>query len=189
MTPKSKHVNKKGADLSQKQEVFIREYLVDGNGARAAEAAGYGKRSAAVTASRLLRNVKVREKLGGLTSKCLEKLEITAEKVLQGLAELAFFDPRKMFNEDGSMKKITDMDDATVHALAGMDVEKLFKHFGKGQAEEVGTITKVRLADRGLNLERLGRHFKLFTDKFEVTDGAAILARIQKGRERAAKSA
>lgn len=108
-------------------------------------------------------------------------------KVLNGLAELAFFDPRKMFNPDGSMKKITDMDEATVHALSGMDVEKLFKHFGKGQAEEVGTITKVRLADRGLNLERLGRHFKLFTDKIEVKDAGEIIRRLHEGRARVAE--
>jgi phage terminase small subunit len=186
MAPKSKDINKKGADLSQKQEVFIREYLIDGNGARAAEAAGYGKNSAAVTASRLLRNAKVREKLGGLTSEHLEKLEITAEKVLQGLAELAYFDPRKMYNQDGTFKKIHEMDEATVHALTGADVEKLFKHFGKGQAEEIGTITKVRYADRGLNLERLGRHLKLFTDKFELNDAQAIVAKLQQGRARVA---
>ena len=78
------------------------------------------------------------------------------------------------------------MDDQTVHALAGMDVEKLFKHFGKGQAEEVGTITKVRLADRGLNLERLGRHFKLFTDKVQITGDEEILKALDEGRKRAA---
>lgn len=175
---------KKAKDLTPKEQVFVREFLAHGNATKAAIAAGYSAATASVTGSKLLRKPKVAAELANLRGKLLSKLEISAERVLQGLAELAFFDPRKMFNLDGSMKKITDMDDATVHALAGMDVEKLFKHFGKGQAEEVGTITKVRLADRGLNLERLGRHFKLFTDKLELGDPQAIVRKLQEGRGR-----
>ena len=187
MTPKSDNLNTSSANLNQKMQFFVREYLVDGNATRAAVRAGYPRKSASACGSRLLRNVKVQQKLDELRTKQFEKLEIDAMKVLNGLAELAFFDPRKMFNPDGSMKKITDMDEATVHALSGMDVEKLFKHFGKGQAEEVGTITKVRLADRGLNLERLGRHFKLFTDKIEVKDAGEIIRRLHEGRARVAE--
>lgn len=178
---------KKYPGLSPKEQLFIGEVLAHGNATRAAIAAGYSVPSASVTGSKLLRKAKVAAELDKRRGKLFDKLELTAERVLQGLAELAFFDPRKMFEDDGSMKKITAMDDETVHALAGMDVEKLFKHFGKGQAEEVGTITKVRLADRGLNLERLGRHFKLFTDKFEVSDSAGIIAALKEGRERVAR--
>lgn len=180
---------KKAKNLTPKEEIFVRQFLATGNATKSAITAGYSAATAGVTGSKLLKKAKVAAELANLREKLLSKLEITAEKVLEGLGELAFFDPRKMFNPDGSMKKVTEMDDATVHALAGMDVEKLFKHFGKGQAEEVGTITKVRLADRGLNLERLGRHFKLFTDKLEVNDAAGILARLKKGRERVAKTA
>jgi len=177
---------KKAKDLTPKEQVFVREFLAHGNATRAAIAAGYSAPTAGVTGSKLLKKAKVSTELANLRQKLLSKLEITAERVLQGLAELAFFDPRKMFNADGSMKNLTEMDDITVHALAGMDVEKLFKHFGKGQAEEVGTITKVRLADRGLNLERLGRHFKLFTDKLEMNDAQEIVRKLQQGRARVA---
>lgn len=178
---------KKPKDLTPKEQIFVREFLAHGNGTKAAIAAGYSAATASVTASKLLRKAKVSAELANLRKKLLDKLEISAERVLQGLAELAFFDPRKMFNADGSMKRVTELDDQTVRALAGMDVEKLFKHFGKGQAEEVGTITKIRLADRGLNLERLGRHFKLFTDKLEVNDPNAIIERLRAGRARVAK--
>lgn len=173
-------------DLTLKEHIFVREFLKHGNATRAVITAGYAARSASVTGSKLLKKPRIQAELAKLRDKIFEKLEISAEKVLHGLAELAFFDTRKMFNADGSMKKVIEMDDATVHALAGMDVEKLFKHFGKGQAEEVGTITKVRLADRGLNLERLGRHFKLFTDKLEVQDAEGIIAKLKAGRARVA---
>ncbi len=190
---------RKPANLTPKEQIFIREFLAGGNATKAAIAAGYSAKTASVTGSKMLRKPKIAEELANLRKKLLDKLELSGERVLQGLAELAFFDPRKFFYPPGAkapdgtalagMKPITELDDQTVHALTGMDVEKLFKHFGKGNAEEIGTITKIRLADRGLNLERLGRHFKLFTDKLEVTDGSAILARLQRGRERAAQRA
>lgn len=186
MADKSTKVNNKGGDLNQKQEIFVREYLVDGNGARAAKAAGYGKNSAAAAASRLLTNVNIQKKLSALTSNRLEKLDISAERVLQGIAQVAFFDVRKFFNADGSLKAVADLDERTAFALKGLDVEKLFHHFGKGQAEEKGTITKVRFADRLEALEMLGRNLKLFTDKLEITDAQAIVERLQQGRARVA---
>lgn len=193
---------KKAKGLTPKEEIFVREFLASGNATKAAIAAGYSPASAGVTGSKLLKKAKVSAELTNLRKKLLDKLEISAEKVLQGLAELAFFDPRKLFeqeirkSEDGKstetrdvLKSITDLDDVTVRALQGFEIEKLFRHFGKGQAEEAGTVTKIKFADRGLNLERLGRHFKLFTDKLEVSDAAGILARLKKGRERVAKNA
>jgi len=106
--------------------------------------------------------------------------------VLQGIAELAFFDMRKFFTAGGNLIPIHDLDEQTARALKGCEVEKLFKHFGKGQAEESGTITKIRVADRLEALELLGRHLKLFTDKIEITDHQAIVDKLQQGRARVA---
>lgn len=191
---------RKSSPLSLKEQVFVREFLKDGNGTRAAIAAGYSAKSASVTGSKLQRKAKVAAELAKLREKLLAKHEISAEKVLQALADVAFFDPRKFFEQgvvvmtDGTkvfterLRLVSELDDVTVKALKGCDVEKLFKHFGKGQAEESGTITKIRFADRLEALELLGRHLKLFTDKLEVTDPAGILARLKAGRERAAKA-
>lgn len=177
-------MTKKSANLNPKEQVFVRELIAHGNGTKAAIAAGWSAKTAAVTSSKLLRKPNIQQELANLRGKLLSKLEITAERVLHGLAELAFFDPRKMFNEDGSLKRITELDATTVAALSGFNIEKLFQHFGKGLSAEVGTVTKIRFADRGLNLERLGRHFKLFTDKVEVADADAIIAKLKAGRAR-----
>jgi phage terminase small subunit len=175
----------KKRDLTPKEQIFVREYLLDGNGTRAAIAAGYSSKTAAVTASKLLRKAKVAETLANLNQKRCETLEISAERVLQGIAQLAFYDNRKFFNEDGSLKRVIELSDDIAPALSGIEVEKLFKHFGKGQAEEIGTITKIKLADRGLNLERLGRHLKLFTERIEVEH--SLSERFQKAMEEAEK--
>jgi len=178
---------KKAKDLTLKEQIFVREFLATGNATKAAVVAGYSAATASVTGSKLLRKAKVSAELAKLREKLFSKLEISAEKVLQGIAELAFFDIRKFFTPGGNLVPIHELDDQTARALKGCDVEKLFKHFGKGQAEESGTITKIRTADRLEALELLGRHLKLFTDKIEVNDAQAIVQRLREGRARVAE--
>src|SRR5689334_22685275 len=66
-----------------KRALFVREYLIDRNGTRAAIAAGYAPKSASVTSCRLLRNAKVQAEVAELTEDRLERLELTADTVLQ----------------------------------------------------------------------------------------------------------
>ena len=81
-----------------------------------------------------------------------------------------------------------ELDHDTQAALCAIEVEKLYEHLGKGQAKEKGTLTKIKLADRGLNLERLGRHFKLFTNKVPGNGLEGLAEKLQKARQRAQKS-
>jgi len=141
--------------LNPKQALFIAEYLVDGNATRAAIAAGFSAATASATGARLLRRPRIAAALADRREQLAKKLEISAENVLHGLAKLAFYDIRDLFDDKGKLKAITELDDVARAAIAGIDVQ------GKR------TITKIKLADRGQNLERLGRYFKLFTDRME----------------------
>ena len=170
--------------LTRKQELFCAEYAIDGNGTRAAISAGYSAKSADSWSAQLLRLPKVQEEIQRRGKKLTTKLEISAEKVLSELAKLAFFDIRKLYDEQGNLKPITSLDDETAAAVAGLEVEEAFEHFGKGQAKPKGLLKKVKIADRGLNLERLGRHLKLFTDKVEITNLDELAERIAKARGR-----
>ena len=150
--------------VTAKQRIFVKEYLTDFNGTRAAIAAGYSKKSARMTASRMITKANIQAEIAKLTEKRCGKLEITADRVLEELGKLAFFDPRKFFRADGSLVPVLELDDDTAMALAGLEVNELFE--GKGDEREmVGYAKKFKLADKGQNLERLGRYFKLFTDK------------------------
>jgi phage terminase small subunit len=174
--------------LSRKQELFVAEYLVDLNGTRAAIKAGYSEKTATEQASRLLTRVKVVQAIREELEKRFQKLEISADKVLQGIAKMAYFDPRKFFHEDGSLKKVTELDPDTAQALAGIEVNEIWS--GRGERrEQVGTVTRVKFPDRGLNLERLGRYLKLFTDKVELSGSVAVEVadRLREARKRAAE--
>lgn len=176
----SKSAKKK---VSIRHELFAREYVQDLNATRAYIAAGYSPKGAEAAASKLLRNIKVKELITSLLDKRAKKLDISAEWVLGELRKLAGYDASAIFEDDGSLKPISQWDESAKCALVGLDHEKLFEHFGGGQAKHVGTTRKIKLADKLRALELLGRHLKLFTDRVELSglDGLAEkLNRIRK---------
>ncbi len=84
--------------LSAREEKFVLEYLIDGNGARSAVSAGYAPgASARVTACRLLARANVQAAIEQRRSVERERLRIDRETVLSGLLH-AIADARR--NED-----------------------------------------------------------------------------------------
>ncbi len=73
--------------LTAKQARFIEEYLVDGNGTRAAIAAGYGRAGARVTACRTLANPNVRAQIEARQAKDARRLQIERQDLISGLLE------------------------------------------------------------------------------------------------------
>jgi phage terminase small subunit len=158
--------------LSPRQAIFYGEYIKDQNATRAAIAAGYPEGGAHVAGSRLLRNVKVAAAIADWTERQKGKLEITAEGVLLELKKLATFDPGNLYDRDGNRIPVHKLDDVTRAAVAGVEDETT--ETGTGDSRKVTRSQKLKMADKGQNLERLGRYFKLFTDRVEH-DGRVTL--------------
>ena len=123
-------------------------------------------------------NPKVRAEIAKKTGKVFTKLEISAERVLEEIAKLAFFDPRKLFESDGSPKQLHELDDETAMAVAGFEFVELFEGTGD-QKHAYGLLKKYKLTDKRASLELLGKYLKLFTDRTEITgkDGGPIQVR------------
>jgi phage terminase small subunit len=94
----------------------------DDNITQAAVMAGFSARSAAQQGSRLLKDAKVQQLLKDRRAALLSKLELTSESVLRSLAQSVFFDPRKLYRVDGTLKDVHELDDDTAMALAGLEV-------------------------------------------------------------------
>jgi phage terminase small subunit len=92
--------------MTPKQRRFADEYLIDFNATQAAIRTGYAAGSAEVTGSRLLRNAKVQAAISAAQQQQTEKLGITVEGVLSGIAQLARADIRKLF--DGARQSSLD---------------------------------------------------------------------------------
>lgn len=75
--------------LTDKQERFVAEYLVDSIGSAAAVRAGYSERSAQSNARDLLANPKVRAAINAGKRRITKKLELTAEKVLADIERIS----------------------------------------------------------------------------------------------------
>lgn len=171
--------------MNKKQKIFADEYLVDLNQTRAYIAAGYSEKGAAQSASALLRNPKVAAYIEKKLGKRSEKLGITAERVLAEIAKLAFLDPRKFYDDNGNLKPVTELDDETAACLAGVEVYEEFEGRGDDR-EHVGQTKKIKFTDKGINLERLGKHLKLFTDKVEHSGDVTVNSSLS-DEDRAAK--
>lgn len=80
------------ANLTDKQQLFVAEYIVDLNAAAAYERAGYKATgaSARANASRLLTNDNVQAAIQDAVQRRIERTEITADKVLKEYARLGF---------------------------------------------------------------------------------------------------
>lgn len=73
------------AKLTDKQELFCREYLKDLNGKQAAIRAGYSEKTAEFQASRLLSNDKLQTRITELKNKRNERIEIDADYMTKTL--------------------------------------------------------------------------------------------------------
>src|SRR4051794_18284075 len=77
----------KAKELTPRQERFIQEYLHDLNATQAAIRAKFSKKTAAQTAARLLRNVKVSARIEALKAERAAELKLTNKLVLRRLRE------------------------------------------------------------------------------------------------------
>jgi phage terminase small subunit len=77
------------AELTDRQERFCQEYLVDLNATQAAIRSGYSAKTADVQASRLLGNVQVQARVDALKKQRAMSTGITAEKVLTRIDRIA----------------------------------------------------------------------------------------------------
>ena len=178
------------AKLPLLQQDFVRRWLADPerNQARAYQAAfNCAEITAHAAASRLLRkDPLIAEAVQAGMAALGHRFGITAERVLGELAKLAFANPADYFTvqEDGTAYvDLSALTREQAAAIAEIQVDEYVE--GKGEETRNVKRVKIKLVDKGVNLERLGRNLKLFTDKVEVSGLEALAERIRQARENA----
>ena len=158
----------KPGNLTPKQALFVKEYLVDLNGTQAAVRAGYSAKGADVAGARLLGNVRVKEAIQAAMDDRAERLDITADRVLQEIARLSFSDIRKLFTEHGQLRPIHDLPDDVAAAIASIEVVTRRLPGIGDEPPEIEYVHKIKTCDKRGSLELLGKHLKLFSERVEV---------------------
>jgi phage terminase small subunit len=151
--------------LTDKQRVFVKEYMLDLNATQAAIRAGYNERSARSQGQRLLTNDDIQKALQSELANRSQRVAVTADRVLSEIAKIAFSDVRKIFNADGSLIPISSLDDEAAACIAGCDLVTVNK--GEGEVEYVA---KVKMADKLKALELAGKHLGLFKENQGAED-------------------
>lgn len=157
--------------LTNKQQRFVEEYLVDLNGKQAAIRAGYAERSAEVAASRLLSNDKVASAVKEAMDKRSQRTNVTADMVVQELARIGFSDLRKVISANGSLLFPSEWDDNTAASISSIEV--VTRSGDKGEDDEGRKIIehthKIKVWDKNSALEKLGKHLGMFAEHVNVS--------------------
>lgn len=141
------------AKLSKKQQLFVREYLVDLNATQAAIRAGYSAKTAQEQSSRLLSNVIIQQAVQEKMNERSKRTEINADYVLNTIQETI-----ERCKQAEPVYEMVDGDKVPT---------------GEYKFEHAGVL-------RGCEL--LGKHLKLFTDKVEIGVTDSLAERLQRAK-------
>jgi len=141
------------AKLTDKQEMFCKEYIVDFNATRAAKAAGYSDDTAAVIGCENLIKPNIQARLTKLKAKRAERVQISQDDVLRVLKQAIMFDIRKIYNKDGTLKRIQELDDDTAAAISSIDHDGL-----------IGKTVKIKTIDKLSAVDKAARHLGIYEE-------------------------
>ena len=160
--------------LTPKQQLFIREYLVDKNATQAAIRAGYSAKTANETGAENLAKPSIASEIARGLENQINTINMNADAVIREVSRLASYDPRKFFDDDGRIKPISEIDDDTAAAIAGF--ETVHKIVGD-EKDGCVVLTKVKMADKSRNLELMAKILRLYAELKEVTgkDGKDLI--------------
>lgn len=149
------------AKLTAKQQRFIEEYMIDLNATQAAIRAGYSPNGASVTATDLLANTKIRDEVDKKMAERSKRTGVTQDRIIRELARIAFVDPTDVINmAEGTIDDLVDEDSRA--AIASVKVKTFSTRGGQEIVER-----EVKLHDKIKALELLGKHNRMFVDRFE----------------------
>ncbi|MDP4151181.1 MAG: terminase small subunit, partial [Bacteroidota bacterium] len=112
---------------------------------------------------RILDMPHVQEHLTKARAAIAAKLDVSKERTLMEISRLAFSDIRKLFNEDGTLKKPHEYDGETAAFVSSIECDELFDGVGEAKIW-TGYNKKVKLWDKVRALEMLAKHYGILKD-------------------------
>lgn len=162
-----------GSKLTPKQAAFVREYLVDLNGAAAAVRAGYAAKSSHVEAARLLANASVRAAVDKALETRADRVELKADDVLREIQRIYSCDIADAFDEQGRLLPLKDMPLDVRRCISGIETDELYAGGGEMRVE-IGQTRKVKFWPKDKALDMAMRHLGKYRDKVEVSVDASL---------------
>lgn len=147
--------------LTAKEQRFVDEYLIDGNGHRSAIAAGYSPNTALSIASENLRKPDIARAIAERQLALRQKAQVRQEDVLREACRIAFSDIRQIarFGEDGMRFFDSDeLSDDAARAVAEVTSKtRTISGRSKGDEGYVEVERKVKMYDKLRALELVAK--------------------------------
>lgn len=164
--------------LTPKQRIFVAEYLKDGNGTRAALAAGAStRRNASAQAStwmdpkRFPRVVEAVQR--GQAERAARSVhtgvDLKAEDLVRELARIALFNPQELFDKDMNLRDLHSLPPDVARCIRDFKVSQRVSVDPQGKPCKVRTV-EVKLHDKLEALNQLGKHLGLFKDVTNINN-------------------
>lgn len=169
---------------------FIAHYVARPHNASAAYiAAGYSPQGARQSAHNLLKDPLIKAEVARLIEEKHKALQMDVDEILGRVAMLARINVAALFDENGKMKPLHELEEHEALAIAGVEVEEIASGTGK-KREVIGSVKKVRLRDPMAALRLLAEHKKLVRNNDEGVNAlaSAIADRLKAAREKVRKS-
>jgi len=148
----------------QRKKDFVNMYFIyNQNGTQAAKSCGYSEKTAGEIAYAILKDPWVKEEIQRRRDQLSAYIALTAEEVMRGLGRAIRFDPGKLYNANGTLKKIHEIEEDTRLELEGADVDQIVSR----RTGAVVTTSKVRFAKKSVAREQAMKHFRLFPSEKE----------------------
>ena len=161
--------------LSARETRFVDLYCVSLNATASARDAGFSPRSPDSAGAKLLARPHVRAAVDARLAKSTAKAQLTAERIDQEIAALAFSDLRKLFNRDGTIKPMSEWPNETASAVASIENEEIHGRKKRGKSSALVRLVKLKAWSKTEALTLAARRLKLLTDKVEVTPGGSLV--------------
>lgn len=107
---------------------------------------------------------KPRKRTLAIRARILADEQITVESTLESIRRGQFYDVRRLFDDDGTMKPIQALSESDAAMIAGFEIVRRNVTSGDGVQD---TVLKVRLVDRARYVEIAAKHLGMLTEKTE----------------------
>lgn len=159
----------KKAKLTEKQQRFVDEYLIDLNATQAAIRAGYSVDSARDIGCENLTKPNIQSSIAKAMAERSKRTGVNQDRIVEELAKIAFV----------NIADVVDTDDCTVLQNASSDdlacIESVKVKEFPTKDGGIGTEREVKLASKMKALELLGKHLGMWNDKLDVNIASPIV--------------
>lgn len=161
--------------LTELQERFCQEFIIDLKGKASAMRAGYSEKTAAVKACRMLRQKKIQDRIAHLKNMRMRQTGMTQKEVLREWAVIGTFNAKELFTPEGKPKLPSEWSDEIGHAVSGFKVKRINRRVYKvnedtPEEEEVTYIEdviEVKLNDKHTALNNMAKHLNMYREDNE----------------------